>query len=213
MQKLNLPKRPADIGGSINTRTEMHGKDKVPAHDIMIATTIVGPEETGALTGTDDAYDRLYREENGLIVPAFPYFAPQRFAVKFQGAKVRVWLQSGDEVDFEDASLKDVTLFLATGGNSGLVYKLQVTDADRQHLDIAGLLNSKVHIQVKSAELIAKEMNPELPLDHGNKSPEDIAAAEEEERKATREATGSPDIDETLSRTGRKIQRAARKRK
>ncbi len=36
MQKFSLTKRPAETGGSINTRTEMHGKEKVPAHDIKI---------------------------------------------------------------------------------------------------------------------------------------------------------------------------------
>ncbi len=65
-----------------------------------------------------------------------------------------------------------------------------------------GLLNQSIHIAIRSAELDAKrEDEPELPLQHSEHSPEELAAAEREEEEATESAIG------------RKIGRASRKRK
>ena len=41
MQTLSLTKRPAKIGPSINTRTQRHGDDDVPATDIPLSGILV----------------------------------------------------------------------------------------------------------------------------------------------------------------------------
>lgn len=216
MQKFSLTKRPAETGGSINTRTEMHGKEKVPAHDIKIGKVIVSGEELVALTGCATAYDALYvTDETGLVVPRFICFAPLVLLHKFIGAAVQLWTPESDH-RFSGASLKDITLECKTGGNTEIGFKLQVT-SEKEHLDVPGLLNQSVHISIRSAELDAKkEDEPELPLDHRQRSPEELGAAIDDEAAALREqgiSTGSPDIDETMSRTGRAIERAARKKR
>ncbi len=201
MQKFSLTKRPAETGGSINTRTEMHGKEKVPAHDIKIGKLIIDGQELIALTGCPTAYDALYMtDETGLVVPRFICFSPLVLLHKFIGAAVQLWGPAADH-KFSGASLKDITLELKTGGHTEIGFKLQVT-SEKEHLDVPGLLNQPVQIAIRSAELDAKrEDEPELPLQHSEHSPEELAAAEREEEEAT------------TSAIGRKIGRASRKRK
>jgi hypothetical protein len=190
MQKFSLTKRPAETGGSINTRTEMHGKEKVPAHDIKVGGLIIDGEELVALTGCETAYDALYMtDESGLVVPRFICFAPLVLLHKFIGAAVQLWTPVGDH-KFSGASLKDITLELKTGGNTEIGFKLQVT-SEKEHLDVPGLLNQPVQIAIRSAELDAKrEDEPELPLGHSEHTPEELNEAIEEEEDATASALG-----------------------
>jgi hypothetical protein len=202
MQKFSLTKRPAETGGSINTRTEMHGKEKVPAHDIKIFGLLIAGPELIDLTGCATAYDADYiTDESGLVVPRYNCYAPRLLLHKFIGAAVQIWTPGGD-LKFSGASLKDITTQEKTGGNTEIAFKLQVT-SEREHLDVPGLLNQKIHIAIRSAELDAKppENQPELPMQHSEHTPEEIAAAKREEEEAT------------TSAIGRKIGRASRKRK
>jgi hypothetical protein len=124
MQKFSLTKRPAETGGSINTRTEMHGKEKVPGHDIKVGKVIVSGPELIALTGCETAYDALYMtDESGLVVPRFICFAPLVLLHKFIGAAVQLWTPESDH-KFSGASLKDITFELKTGGNTEIAFKL-----------------------------------------------------------------------------------------
>lgn len=209
MQTFSLTKRPADTGGSINTRTEMHGKEQVPAHDIKVSGVIIDGPELVALTGCPSAYDALYMtNEEGLIVPRFICFAPLKLLHKFTGAGVQLWLPTGD-YRFPGSSLKDIEAEGKTGGHTEISFKLQVTEKNGEHLDVSSVLNQKIHIAIRSAELdLKRDEEPELPLGHTEHTPEELEQAERDEDEATRQATGS---DETLSRTGRKIQRARRK--
>lgn len=215
MQKLSLTKRPAKIGKSINTRTEMHGKEEVPAHDIPVSGLIIDHNELNLLCGCDSAYNALYMAGDGnLVVPRFSAFAPFVVLHKFIGAKVKIGTPAED-IEFSSAGLKDIVVEAKTGGHSEIHFKLQVTSKNK-HLDVPGLLNAAVTISIRSAELEVKnEQQPELPMDHNAKTPEQIAAAQDDEAQALSEAGIPPDgvdpldlADETESKIGRQIRRS-----
>lgn len=60
---LTITPRPCQLGTSINTRTEMHGDESVPACDIPLVGITLDAEELGALLGDPTAHRALYRTE------------------------------------------------------------------------------------------------------------------------------------------------------
>jgi hypothetical protein len=181
MQKLNLTKRPGKIGKSVNTRTEMHGKDEVPGQDIPIAGIVLNAEELCAVTDEETAAVGFFKMDGDQYVPRILALNPGTLGHKFSNATIK----------------------LSGGGMTLMSCTLQV-NPENGDPSAQMLINAKVSITLK-AELEEEEADdPELPLDHqesaGDGVPLEGLVPE------------SPDEDQPMSRTGRRIQSSAKKR-
>ena len=109
---------------------------------------------------------------------------------KFENATVRMTGSSIEAATFGNAKIKGIKLQPQTGGLTMVAFTLQVNPENG--IDVPKLLNAKISIGIKSAELETEaDDEPELPLEH-----EDQGEEEEDD------STGSADIDET--RKGRR---------
>lgn len=206
MQKLNLTKRPAKIGKSVNTRTEMHGKDEVPGQDIPLFGIVLNVEELCAVTDEDSAGTAFFKMDGDQYVPRILALDPQTLSHKFANATVK--MSGGVPVTtYKNAKIKSIALEPQTGGMTLMSCTLQV-NPENGNPSAQELINAKISVTIK-AELELEEeeaADPELPLDHqesaGEAVPLDNLGA----------PPVNPDIEETrLSRTGRRIANAAKK--
>ena len=203
MLKLSLTKRPAKIGKSITTRTEMHGTDEVPGLDIPITGLLLNAEELGLVCDDPETHDRWYRTDKALgVVPAWQGVEVIHIEHKFENASVRMTGSSIENATFGAAKIKGIRLARQVGGLTLMSFTLQVNPENG--IDVPKLLNAKVSIGIKSAEFEMPENDePELPLDH---SQEEVEAAEREEEEATESAIGRK-----IRQTETKKRRKARK--
>ncbi len=192
MLKLSLTKRAGKIGGSINTRTEKHGTDEVPGLDIPVGGLLINAEELALLTDCVDAHDRLFAQDTTTgHVAAIPSIETYYLDHKFENATVRMTGSSIEAATFGNAKIKGIKLQPQTGGLTMVAFTLQVNPENG--IDVPKLLNAKISIGIKSAELETEaDDEPELPLEH-----EDQGEEGEED-----DSSGNPDIDET--RRGRR---------
>ena len=202
MQKLSLTKRPAKIGGSVNTRTEKHGKEEVPGQDIPVSGIFLTAEELCAITDEESAAEGLFKMEGDQYVPRF--LAVSRIPIdhKFENATVKI---SGGvpATTYKNGKIKSIWLTPVGGGLTEMSCTLQV-NPENGNPSAQALINAKVSITLKAELEEEEEPDPELPLEHQTQGEEDGGVPFEG-------LTGSRDIDETMSRTGRKIQNSARK--
>jgi hypothetical protein len=187
MLKISLTKRPAKIGKSVNTRTEMHGTDEVPGLDIPVAGMLVNAEELGLVCDDPETHERWYRKDKELgVIPAFPGVEVIHIDHKFENASVNMTGPSIEKAAFGNAKIKSIRFARQIGGLTMMSFTLQVNPENG--IDVPKLLNAKISIGIKSAELeVESEDEPELPLEH---SQEEIDAAEAEEEEATESAIG-----------------------
>lgn len=200
MQKLNLTKRPAKIGKSVNTRTEMHGKDEVPGQDIPLSGILLSVDELCAITDEVTAGTGLFKMEGDQYVPRFLAFGPVPVAHKFENATVK--MSGGVPVTtYKNGKIKSIYLTPVGGGMTEMSCTLQV-NPDNGDPSAQMLINAKVSITLKAElEQDPDEDQPDLPLDHQDSvgdpvpmhglMPEDSA-------------------EDPMSRMGRKIQRRRR---
>lgn len=188
MLKLNLSKRPAKIGGSINTRTERHGEEEVPGLDIPIGGMLVNAEELAALTDSLTAHEAFFAQDTATgFVPRIQAIEVYPINHKFEGASVRITGSQIESMSFGDAKIKSIKLVPQIGGLTLVSFTLQVNPAAGE-VDVPLLLNQKISIGIKSAVLEQEADNePELPLDH---TQDEIDQAEREEAEATAKVTG-----------------------
>lgn len=203
MQKLQLTKRPAKIGKSVNTRTEMHGQDEVPGQDIPISGIILSIEELRAVTDEESAGEGLFKMEGDQYVPRFMNLGPLAISHKFENATIKF---SGGvrPVTYKNGKIKSIYLTPVGGAMTEMSCTLQVNPQNGDP-SAQELINAKVSVALK-AELEEEEAeDPELPLEHQGSAGDGVPL----------EGLGdapSTDNDETVSRTGRRIQNAARRK-
>ena len=201
MQTLNLTKRPAKIGKSVNTRTEMHGEEEVPGQDIPLSGILLSVEELIAITDEMTAGQGLFRMEGDQYVPRFLAIDWIPLEHKFVGATVKM---SGGvpSTTYKNGKIKGIWIKALGGGMTEMKCTLQV-NPDNGDPSAQALINAKVAVTIKAQLEIESDDEPELPLDHqdsaGEPVPLDGLVPEES------------DDDQPMSHTGRKIQAAARK--
>lgn len=225
MQKLSLTKRPGKIGGNIptnTTKTERDGRQEVvPATAIPVHSIPLTPEEFGHIMGDEGSYDALVTKERSQFAEPrwrdVPYIP---FKGKFKGAKVTLQVR-GTKFILKPATVDNIK-FVVSGDQVGLSATVRGVEPE-EGLRVGSLLNQPCDISIQGGTMDDNEEQGKLALEGGGPAesekdtdPDTLADAEAEEEEATRRATGSPDIDETIetmSRTGRKIGRAAAKKK
>jgi hypothetical protein len=166
--KFALTKRPAQIGPSINVRTEKHGEENVPAVDIPFTDIFLDKEEFNGLLQDEGAHDAFFTEERGKqIEPRFQGIAAISLSDKFTGARVTFTRNGADaeNIVLKPAKISKVKLEPQIGGLTLISFTVQGNPSD--YTDVLGLLNCKCRIQVIGANLEEKAPeSPELPMDH-----------------------------------------------
>jgi hypothetical protein len=191
--KLTLTKRPAQIGGSINTRTEKHGEENVPGIDIPITEVMLTKEELNALLQDPDAHDAFFTDERGdQLEPRFVLLSAFSIAGKFSGAKVTLAppVGDGEALVLKPAKVSKMVLVPQVGGLTAMSCTIQGNPPE--HLDVIGLLNQKTRISILNGEREAKVEQPELDLTHKDQASEGegsgIPADESPKRRGGRRA-------------------------
>jgi hypothetical protein len=165
MQTLNLTKRPAKIGKSVNTRTEMHGEEEVPGQDIPLTGIVLSNLELAAVTDEETAATGFFKMDGDQYVPRIAALDPQTISHRFTGALVRI---SGGGVKaslYTNAKIKGIVLTPQTGGLTLMSCTLQVNPRDEDP-SAQQLINRKISISIKAELELPADDEPELPLDH-----------------------------------------------
>jgi hypothetical protein len=168
--KFQLTQRPAQIGPSINVRTEKHGEENVPAVDIPVTDIFLDKDEFNGLMQDEDAHDAFFTDDRGKqLEPRFQGIAAISLSDKFTGARVTIKRNGSDAENLvlKPAKISKVKLEPQVGGLTLVSFTVQGNPSD--HTDVLALLNCKCRIQVIGANLEEKAPDqPELGLDHVN---------------------------------------------
>lgn len=203
MQKLSLTKRPAKIGKSVNTRTEMHGEDEVPGQDIPLSGIVLNAEELAIVTDEETAATGFFKMDGDQYVPRIAAIDPQTLSHKFERATVKMSGGGLPVTNYRNAKVKGIVLEPQTGGMTLMSCTLQV-NPENGNPSAQELINKKISISIK-AELEEEEAgDPELPLDHQESVGDGVPLEG---------LTPDPPYeDQPMSGMGRRIQAAARKK-
>lgn len=120
---LELDKRPCKLGVYLNTPTQKHGADRVPAKVLGIKNILLTKDDLCELLGNPDAWDLLYLEVKGKS--AMPLFEGKLGALNVLGKfkESSLTLSFGlkpHELEFVDATLKSLKLDRQEGGLTAL---------------------------------------------------------------------------------------------
>lgn len=168
---LTLTKRPARIGSSINTRTEKHGDEDVPACDIPIEGLMLEREELNALLGDPYAHDALFnhRSQGKVDEPIFRKFKPLVFREKFESARVvlTVGLGADVEIELKDVKLARITLDPQVGGLVELSVQVQCTPPAETIGALVNYLGHELEAEVTFGQVAEKaDRQRELPINN-----------------------------------------------
>jgi len=168
---LSLSSRPCLIGASINTRTEKHGDEDVPAVDIPVAGIMLTAEELGALVGDAYAHKALFDTKGKRMDPALPYFESFQLKHKFEGAAVDFELGLHKQhVGLDGAKLAGIKLTPRAGGLTEMSCKVQcVLHAADDVGQLIQHLNREAQIEVTDAAQVeekASSKQQDLPINN-----------------------------------------------
>lgn len=175
---LTLDKRPARIGLSINTRTEKHGEESVPAMDIPLTGILLTKDEVNALLDDKHAWDSLYVERKGK--PSEPMFAktlkPFAHVGKWKGSAITLYVGMKPEMYELEGKLSRAKLTPQTGGLTALSITVQVTAEDA--VPLIHFLDSAIDVELEFGDETDEEGEEDQPeLNLGTKAKSDDAAA------------------------------------
>lgn len=163
---IEITKRPAMLGASINTRCEKHGDEDVPACDIPLSGIMLSPEESNALV---PYFTRaFFDDQKGHKVPSFPQLDAVRFREKFEEATVTISVGvngSGKQLELEECTLAKLKLEPMSGGLTALSLVVQAEMPD--HIEeLLQRLGGEVTIEIADAKVAEKKSSKqgELPI-------------------------------------------------
>jgi hypothetical protein len=163
---LALTERPCKIGPSINTRTEHHGEEDVPAGDIPLGDIVLNQAELDALA--PGAHARLFaKAEGGAIEPAMPELELTiRYAEKFENSQVTLEVE-GNVGTLPQVTLAGISFVRQVGGTVHMALKVQTRLAE---VDVRKLLNKPARVQLNFGEVPDKDRKQQnLALNEGEK--------------------------------------------
>lgn len=123
---LTIENRPAMLGESLNTRTEKHGDEHVPAHDIQVEGIMLDETELNALLGAPGAHAAFFERGSKMPEPTFPRLKSFVLKDKFEGSTVTFAIGlKQTEVRLEDCKVSKLTLTPMPGGLTQLDCQVQ----------------------------------------------------------------------------------------
>jgi hypothetical protein len=119
MEQIALDKRPCILGVSLNTPTQKHGDERVPAKGIRVKNILLTKEELNTFFDDKHAWDMLYVEHKGK--PAEPFWTGKLGSLpvpgKWKGSVGTIHFGVHDyHVTFVEAVISKVLLEPQTGG-------------------------------------------------------------------------------------------------
>lgn len=154
-----LDSRPCKLGVYLNTPTQRHGDDRVPAKVLGIKNILLEKAELNALLDDKHAWDALYVERKGK--PAMPIFAdklgPLLVLGKFKNSSITLTFGLKPyEIAFAEATCKTLKLERTEGGLTALSLTLVCLKSN-----IAGELARLDEHLDGSADILLKLGDPE----------------------------------------------------
>jgi hypothetical protein len=165
---LTLNNRPCRIGPSINTRSEMHGDESVPAMAIPLSSIMLTPSELNALLDEPLAHGALFSDRaDQLSEPLFKRLAPLKLKDKFEECTVAILVGLNRKlITLEHVKLAKLTLDPQVGGSTALSLAVQCTpklDSRINHL--LAFLNCEAEVEIVTGQRAAHAAKqPELAL-------------------------------------------------
>jgi hypothetical protein len=163
---LSISKRPCQIGGHINARTETHGDEDVGAIDVTLSKIMLEADELDELLGVGSA-QRLFRMEAEPIEPAWRDVGVITIQRKYEKALVQLklddeWLKLGG------AKLGKIMLIPRTGGLTEMSLQTQCCPEAAQVEIMFKHMGKECDCSIRFGReaVKAKKDQPELPLDH-----------------------------------------------
>lgn len=160
-----VKKRECKIGPSINTRTEKHGDNDVPAADVEIEGVMLDREELGELLGDNAAWCAFFNQTGKLFEPLFAQLA-YALTHKFKDSNVVLYLGLAHEkLELAGVKLNRITLTPRTGGMTELTLQVQCTPDAAQMGELHVHRNQHASIGIRFGKLDVKtKAQPELPI-------------------------------------------------
>jgi hypothetical protein len=178
MNKITFDRHGCKLGIFLNTPTQRHGDDRVPAKVIAIKNLMLSKEELNALFDDGHAWDMLYNERKGK--PAEPFWGDKlklTFCGKFKDSTISlVFGLSEYSVTFEQATVKTLKLEPTTGGLTSLSFTVVCLKSNvsgelarlDEHLDMSASVS--VELGEPQSEDEEEENQEELDLEHQAKA-------------------------------------------
>lgn len=154
---LMISSRACQLGSSINTRTEKHGDDDVPACDIPLAGIMLDERELNALLGDPYAHRALFTDKAGHKEPTLPQVEGFVLKAKIENVTVRIGHNLLDTSDKDsrtltDCKLKGLTLEPMSGGATALSCKVQTSGDHVGSLVGALIAHLGQHVAIEFSE-------------------------------------------------------------
>lgn len=166
---ISLTKRPATISSSINSRSEYHGDDLVPACDFSLSGMMLERPELDELLG-EGAYVRLFDAGNpNLAEPAFRDIKAIVISRKYEGGSVTLVIGTDEtKIKIGGAKLNKITLSPQTGGLTALSLQVQCNPDAATMATLFERMGMPCDASIRFGREQAKPVKPqpELPLDH-----------------------------------------------
>lgn len=175
---LTLRERPCQIGSSINTRTQIHGEEKVPACDIPILGVMLNQGEIDKLLG-EGTHERWFvKGTGGALEPAFPDVHELKLSVKFKDCAATLTIH-GKTHTFTDCRIGKLVAQRRVGGTVWMDLQLQTTE----EIDVRAAINADIRAQIAfGAKALPSDSQQELALNEGDDAEDDTPAGEKGKR-------------------------------
>lgn len=165
---ITIGRRPCKIGSSVNTRSEKHGDEDVPACDIPLDGIMLEAEELNTLLADPGAHRALFsKPRNGAPQePMFKQLKPFVLVDKFTGS-VELTLAGQVVLELEDVTLARVRIEPQVGGLTMLSLQVQCAPPVEDMAHVIGFLNSTADVSITFGKRVEKAARKQKDLELG----------------------------------------------
>lgn len=180
--------RPCKLGQSVNTRTEKHGDDSVPACDIPVSGFMLEKAELDELVGKD-FWNCMFNNGNGkkADMPLWEKLATMKLADKYSGGVTIVLGPNVKDIELEDVTIAGITLEPLAGGLTAVSFKIQASDDVEKFVHkLIARLDTEIDLQVEFGDKVerAKSKQQDLPINTFGDGEQKGATSDEEAGRA-----------------------------
>lgn len=159
--------RPAIIGASINSRSEKHGEDTVPAFDIPLSSIMLTKAELNQLMREPLTWEALFnKRKDGLAEPLWSNVKGVTLTDKYEHASATIVVGLHEETfKFDDCNIVKLRIIPCVGGLTELRMTIQahITLTNTQLFEF---MSKDCRVEFSTGKLEKKdEVHPELALE------------------------------------------------
>lgn len=182
-----LSKRTGHVGCSIGGRRELHGEEPVPYMDIPYSVLIT-VAEAALITGDSHLADRWFDMHDGKLAErSLKDFKPYGLKGKFENSRATMWC-GVNALEIKFPLVKFATLRFdpqKVGSMVELKFKIQSLITNKNN-EIFLWMDRDTDIELQFGELLVKDTQEELDLEHPDAAPaaKAVGTPDEEREKA-----------------------------